>query len=142
MLETKYIASKMFNNRSLNINNRAIKRPNKTHPFGMSEIAVRKCRDGRSMLSGFYREALAREPRRRRRSGDLRFLRRVRRHRYRRSLKVCHSGTRERKEDDRLFCAAESLLALFMLLIPTLSYDASFENVGGTFSSEEGGTFS
>ena len=53
LLETKYIASKMFNNRSLNIKNRAIQWPTKTHPSGMSKIGVSKgylivrvCRSG------------------------------------------------------------------------------------------------
>ena len=40
LLETKYIACKIVNKRSLNIKIRAFRELNKTHPSGMSKIAV------------------------------------------------------------------------------------------------------
>ena len=40
LLETKYIVCKIANMLSLNIKNCAFRGPHKTHPSGMSEIAV------------------------------------------------------------------------------------------------------
>ena len=56
LLETKYIACKIVNKRSLNIKNRAFREPNKTHPSGMSETAVGRKRDGRERSCETRRE--------------------------------------------------------------------------------------